>query len=144
LKRKAVQNRRRRSSQRNHYRKNDAPYEKMTADHLQYDEKLMALHKHALQLSSATTVDEITKHTLDAAEFTLGFDRADISIVENGCLNLKEIRGAPVAFSVMPLNGLGIKVRAKRVDEFGRIMLHAHKESLTKHSNQPKLRYEYG
>ena len=109
---KVVQNRRRRSSQKNHHRKNDAPYEKMTADHLQYDEKLMALHKHALQLSSAAAVDEITKHTLDAAEFTLGFDRADISIVENGCLNLKGIRGAPVAFSVMPLNGLGIKVRA--------------------------------
>jgi PAS domain S-box-containing protein len=84
----------------------------MTADHLQYDEKLMALHKHALQLSSATNIEEITKYTLDAAEFTLGFDRADICLVENGYLKLKGIRGAPVAFSVMPLNGPGIKVRA--------------------------------
>ncbi|MGA8903912.1 MAG: PAS domain S-box protein [Candidatus Bathyarchaeia archaeon] len=112
MKGKVVQNKRRSSSQRAHHRKNIPPYKKMTADHLQYDEKLMALHKHALQLSSATTIDEITKYTLDAAEFTLGFDRADICIVENGYLKLKGIRGAPVAFSAMPLNGPGIKVRA--------------------------------
>jgi len=112
LKDKVVRNRRRSSSQRAYHRKNVPPYKKMTADHLQYDEKLMALHKHALQLSSATNIEEITKYTLDAAEFTLGFDRADICLVENGYLKLKGIRGAPVAFSVMPLNGPGIKVRA--------------------------------
>ncbi|MGA2626732.1 MAG: PAS domain S-box protein [Candidatus Bathyarchaeia archaeon] len=112
MKDKVVRNRRRSSSQRAYHRKNVPPYKKMTADHLQYDEKLMALHKHALQLSSATNIEEITKYTLDAAEFTLGFDRADICLVENGYLKLKGIRGAPVAFSVMPLNGPGIKVRA--------------------------------
>jgi PAS domain S-box-containing protein len=112
LKDKVVRNKRRSSSQRAYHRKNVPPYKKMTADHLQYDEKLMALHKHALQLSSATNIEEITKYTLDAAEFTLGFDRADICLVENGYLKLKGIRGAPVAFSVMPLNGPGIKVRA--------------------------------
>jgi len=77
-----------------------------------YEEKLIALHRHALQLSSAASVDEIAKYTLDAAEFTLGFDRANISVVEDGCLKLRGIRGAPIAFSVMPLNGPGIEVRA--------------------------------
>jgi len=60
------------------------------------------------------TIDEIVKQTLDVAEFTLGFDRADICLVEGGCLKLKEIRGAPVVFSEMPLDGPGIKVRAAR------------------------------
>lgn len=79
---------------------------------LKYEERLMALHKHSLQLSSATSIDDMTKFTLDAAEFALGFDAADICTVENGYLKLSGARGANIAFSVLPLNGPGITTKA--------------------------------
>jgi PAS domain S-box-containing protein len=76
------------------------------------EERVRSLHKHALQLRSATSIEEIVKYTLDAAEFALGFDWADVLTVENGYLKLHGVRGAHVAFSVLPLNGPGISVRA--------------------------------
>jgi two-component system sporulation sensor kinase A len=76
------------------------------------EERVRSLHKHALQLTSATSIEEIAKYTLDAAEFALGFDWADVLTVENGYLKLRRVRGPHVAFSVLPLNGPGISVRA--------------------------------
>jgi len=81
----------------------------------------MALHKHALQLSSAKTIEEITENTLDAAELTLGFDRADFCTVEDGYLKFRGNRGAPMAYSVMPLSGRGITVRAVKIGKSVRV-----------------------
>lgn len=79
-----------------------------------FEEKLLALHKHSLELASATSVDEVVKHTLDAMEFTLGFDAADFSVVDidRGCLSFKGLRGTTPSFSELPLGGRGITVKA--------------------------------
>jgi PAS domain S-box-containing protein len=80
----------------------------------EYEEKLMALHRHASQLSSATNVDDIAKHTLDAMEFILGFSSADFSLVdtEKRCLRFKGKRGTSPSFSELPLDGPGFTVLA--------------------------------
>ena len=82
------------------------------AGHLTYEEKLAALHRHASQLRGAKGLEEITKHTLDTMEFALGFDWAEILVVEDGQLRISGIRGGTTVVSVMSLNGPGIIVRA--------------------------------
>jgi len=79
----------------------------------EYEEKLMALHRHASQLSSATNVDEVVKYTLDAIEFTLGFSSADFSLVdaERRCLRFKGKRGTATSFLELPLGGHGVTVK---------------------------------
>ena len=74
----------------------------------------MVLHKHALQLSSATSLEQIVRFTLDAMEVALGFDFADILFVEGGCLRVKGNRGMDVTFPELPLTGRGLTVRAAR------------------------------
>ena len=53
----------------------------------------MALHQHALQLSTAKDLNEIVTYTLDAMEFGLGFDFANVHFVEGDRLLSKETRG---------------------------------------------------
>jgi PAS domain S-box-containing protein len=79
---------------------------------VEYVDKLSALHQHASQLGLAKTIDEITEHTLDAMKFALGFDWAGFFRVEDGYLKFTAIRGAPVAFSGLPLDGSGITAKA--------------------------------
>ncbi|MGA8905677.1 MAG: hypothetical protein WB661_11800, partial [Candidatus Bathyarchaeia archaeon] len=79
-----------------------------------YEGKLLVLHKHALQLSSATSLEQIVRFTLDAMEVALGFDFADILFVEGGCLRVKGNRGMDVTFPELPLTGRGLTVRAAR------------------------------
>jgi PAS domain S-box-containing protein len=79
---------------------------------VEYVDKLSALHQHASQLGLADTIDEIAEHSLDAMKFTLGFDWAGFFRVEDGYLKFTAIRGAPVAFSGLPLDGSGITVKA--------------------------------
>jgi len=81
---------------------------------LTYEEKLTALHRHAFQLSAARSIDDITKYTLDAAEFALEFDWAEFCTLEDKQLKLREIRGGVTALSVMPIDGPGITVKAAR------------------------------
>ena len=76
--------------------------------------KLVALHKHALQLSSATTISAIAEHTLDAIEFSLGFDFADIVMVEKNCLKMVDHRGFDRPLRDLHLNGKGVTVRSAR------------------------------
>ncbi|MGA2791781.1 MAG: PAS domain S-box protein [Candidatus Bathyarchaeia archaeon] len=78
-----------------------------------YEGKLLALHHHAQQLATATTMDEIMNHTLDAMELSLGFSSADFSIVDAGkrCLHLRGRRGSSPSFSELPLDGPGISVK---------------------------------
>ena len=80
---------------------------------LSYEDKLTVLHKHAAQLRSANSIDEITKYTLDAMEFALGFDFAEILAVETERLKVVGIRGATTVYE-MSLNGPGIIVRAAK------------------------------
>src|SRR5208337_2610530 len=77
-----------------------------------YENRLQALHAHALQLNSAKEVDTIVKCTLDAMEFTLGFGHAYFLSVENDSLQIKGSRGRPLAFSALPLDGRGVTVKA--------------------------------
>src|SRR5208337_5625344 len=79
-----------------------------------YEGRLLALHRHAQQLASATTLDEIINHTLDAMDLGLGFSSADFSIVDAGkrCLHQRGRRGSAPLFSELPLDGPGILVKA--------------------------------
>ena len=79
-----------------------------------YQEKLLALHKHASQLNYAHTLEQIVKHTLDAMESALGFDYADILFLERGCLRVKGSRGMKTTFSELPLDGRGLAVKTAR------------------------------
>jgi PAS domain S-box-containing protein len=79
---------------------------------LKHEERLMTLHRHALQLSAATTVDEITKYTMDAMEFALGFDHADVRVVEDGWLRCRGARGMKMVNADLPLRGPGLTVKA--------------------------------
>jgi len=71
-------------------------------------EKLEALHRHSIQLNTAETIDEVANHTLDAMEFTLGFDLADFCTVEGAYIFVKGSRGMPVSPLKWPLDGSGI------------------------------------
>lgn len=78
----------------------------------EYAIRLLALHTHASQLSSAKDIDTIVKCTLDAMEIALGFEHTDFLLVEKDALQGKGRRGIPVAFSAQPLNGRGLTVKA--------------------------------
>lgn len=84
------------------------------------EEKLMALHKHARTLAIASSTEEIVKHTLDAVEFTLGFDIADFCTVEDGYIIVKGSRGAPASPLKWPLDGPGIVAKTANI---GRTLL---------------------
>jgi hypothetical protein len=77
-----------------------------------YEDKLTALYRHALHLSEATGIDDIIHRTIDAMEFALGFDHADIRVVEDGWLRCKEARGMKVTHADLPLHGPGLTVKA--------------------------------
>ncbi|HUK50802.1 MAG TPA: PAS domain-containing protein, partial [Terriglobales bacterium] len=79
---------------------------------IRYEEKLKALDKHAFQLSVATSLDDIVRYTLDAMEFGLGFDYADLRVVENGWLFCRGARGMVMINADLPLDGSGVTVRA--------------------------------
>lgn len=84
---------------------------------LRYEEKLLALHTHALKLSSARDIEEIVNYTLDAMEFSLGFDYADITAVEKGYLRDQGSRGKKVGYADLPLDGAGIIVKAAKTKQ---------------------------
>jgi PAS domain S-box-containing protein len=63
----------------------------------QSEKKLKALHGHARKLAVANTMEEVAKHTLDAMEFTLGFDVADFCTVEKDHIQICGSRGIPAA-----------------------------------------------
>jgi PAS domain S-box-containing protein len=77
-----------------------------------YEEKLTALHTHALKLSAATSIDEIVNHTLDAMIFGLGFDHSDVWITQGGSLRCKGARGMVLMYPDLRLDGPGVIERA--------------------------------
>jgi len=87
----------------------------------QVEEKLNALHRHALRLSTANSIDEIVNWTLDAMEFTLGFDEADFCTVEDRLVNVRGSRGMSVSPSEWPVDGPGLVVKAVRTKKTLRV-----------------------
>ena len=79
---------------------------------LAYEDKLTALHRHASQLSLANGISEIVKFTLDAMEYALGFDFADITVPTGNFLRMAGYRGSAQPIIDAPLNGRGITVKA--------------------------------
>jgi len=84
-------------------------------ERVRMEEKLKALHRHSIQLTAAKTVDEVVNHTLDAMEFTLGFDVADFCTVEGAYIFVKESRGIPVSPLKWPLDGSGIVAKTANI-----------------------------
>ncbi|MFI5450248.1 MAG: PAS domain S-box protein [Candidatus Bathyarchaeia archaeon] len=97
------------------------PELKYITERAKYENRLQALHTHALQLNSAKRVDTIVKCTLDAMEFTLGFGHAYFLSVEKHSLQIKGSRGRPLAFSALPLDGRGVTVKAANTNTTFRI-----------------------
>ena len=85
-----------------------------SASRLRYQDKLLALYQHALRLSSAMTIQEIVKHTLDAIEFALGFDFAYVAIIEGGTLSIAGSRGTNPNIKTLPMNGRGVTAKAAK------------------------------
>lgn len=76
------------------------------------EEKLKALHTHALRISKATGLDEIVQTTLDAMQFALGFAYGSFSTTENGYCRVHDFRGESPSVCELDLNGPGIIVKA--------------------------------
>jgi PAS domain S-box-containing protein len=84
-------------------------------------EKLDAIHKHSVQLGAENSIDEIVASTLDAMEYTLGFQYAGFEEVKDGFVQIKEARGIPASLEPLPLDGPGIVVKVARTKETIRI-----------------------
>ncbi|MGB9756381.1 MAG: GAF domain-containing protein, partial [Candidatus Bathyarchaeales archaeon] len=81
-----------------------------------FEERISALNKYGQNLNMAKSMEEIYKLTLDATEKTLGFEFADIFIIEGKMLCLKAHRGYSKVLSLkLPLDGKkGVTVKAVR------------------------------
>ena len=82
-----------------------------------FEEQLSALNMYGQSLNRAKNMEEVYKLTLDAMEKTLGFEFADIFIIDGKMLCLVVHRGYSKNLSLkLPLDGKkGITVRAVRV-----------------------------
>ena len=78
------------------------------------EERLGSLHRYALRLASATTLDEIVNHTLDTMQFNLGFALAEFDMIEDGMLVVKGSRGELGWSPPRRLEDLGIMPKAAR------------------------------
>jgi PAS domain S-box-containing protein len=81
---------------------------------LKYQEKLRALHQHTSSLALAKTYDEVVKLTLDAMEFTLGFTHAGFEEINSDCVRIRGVRGMPLSFETLTLDGPGVVVQAAK------------------------------
>ena len=75
------------------------------------EERLRSLHEHALQLGSASDMDQIVKYTLDAMEYALGFDFASFCLIENGYAVVRGHRGLTFLIPRLVLDGSGVIVK---------------------------------
>jgi PAS domain S-box-containing protein len=78
----------------------------------QMENRLASLHEHSLRLSSATTMDEVVEHTLNAMERALGFGVAEFSVVQEGRIRITGSRGRRFSLPEQSLHGQGIAVKA--------------------------------
>jgi PAS domain S-box-containing protein len=89
---------------------------RMERESIRFEGRLSALNKYGQNLNMATSMKEIYKLTLDAAEKTLGFEIASILIIEGKKLCLVAQRGYPKGISIqLQLDGdRGITTEAAR------------------------------
>jgi PAS domain S-box-containing protein len=82
-----------------------------------YEESLSALNTHGRDLNMAKSIEEVYELTLDAAEKTLGFEFADVLMVEGETLRVRAHRGYLGNLSLeLPLDGdKGVTVRAVKI-----------------------------
>jgi PAS domain S-box-containing protein len=80
------------------------------------EERLEALHKHAMKLTACRTMEEIAVMTLDTIERVLGFSRGGFGVVRDGFLHFIHVRNI-VSGMRLPIDGPGITVRAARTGE---------------------------
>ena len=99
-----------------------------TTERKQMEHRLRSLHEHALRLASAEGISEIAKHTLDAMEFTLGFDNADFWMVRDGSISLQDSRGTLFQVTELHIDGPGVIAKAATTKSTMRIS-DARKES---------------
>ena len=77
-----------------------------------YEEKLSSLHRHAVELNTAKTLQEIYECTINAMVETFNFERVDILKVQGGKLvQVAKYGGIPGGVE-LPLDGKGVTVRA--------------------------------
>jgi PAS domain S-box-containing protein len=92
-------------------------HERMEEDRKRFEERLSALNTYGQSLNRAKNMEEVYKLTLDAMDKTLGFEFADIFIVDGKMLSLVVHRGYSKNLSVkLPLDGKkGVTAKAARV-----------------------------
>ena len=79
-----------------------------------YEENLAALHSHAVRLNSVDSVEGVAKATLEIMEQVLGEGFISFQVVEEGFLVHVDARGLEPPVEPLPLNGMGVTVRAAR------------------------------
>jgi len=82
-----------------------------------FEKRLSALNKHGQSLNMADDIDKVSTLTLDVMEKTLGFEFADVFLVEGKTLRLVAHRGFSKMLALkLPLDGRrGIVVKAARL-----------------------------
>jgi len=85
------------------------------------EERMKVLHRYAVNLGTAKTIEEVAKTTFNAVENILGFNIGGFGVVEGDMLRFLHIRGvrdhARDEVFELPLDGGGITVRAVRTGE---------------------------
>lgn len=76
-----------------------------------FETKLDALHRHAVDLAKAETEGEIAESTLNAIEKILGFTYVSFAVAECDALVFRYFRGNSTVMR-LPLDGSGLTVRA--------------------------------
>ncbi len=80
--------------------------------------KIEALHRHASELASASTVEDVAEITFKAIDRVLGFPLGDFSIIDGDKLKPIFIKGIDIeSNSVLPLDGPGVIVRTVKTGE---------------------------
>ncbi|MCW4051206.1 MAG: ATP-binding protein [Candidatus Bathyarchaeota archaeon] len=78
------------------------------------EERLEALHQQATKLATLSTVEEIASCTLDIMQTVFEYQVVSFQEVDNGYLKMIDLRGAPMVRKPLPLNGIGVTVKAAR------------------------------
>jgi PAS domain S-box-containing protein len=81
-----------------------------------YEEKLEALHRHAVELSNAGTIDQVADSSLRVIERILGFSHVAFGVVAENLLKFIRDSGHGKVIA-LPLDGPGIAVRAVETGE---------------------------
>lgn len=80
---------------------------------------LEVFHEWALRLNKADKMTEILNYTLDAIEMTLGFEHADVGLIEDNMLKFEQYRGFefPQDKLELPLDESGLTIKAVKSRE---------------------------